>query len=181
MISAGRKILEWEARRDEDGNLSIYKLPSNDGGGSYEVAGINEKYHPKEAAMLAGLIKNKQFKEAERLAACYIQDYTDAVSSWTNNSSIDFFLRDTCFNRGPKGAAKILQKALGVVEDGKVGPITLAALKRAGIDPDELLNDLRRAREKYEDQIAGSRPNLRQGLVNRWDNALDYSKILLRA
>lgn len=181
MISAGRKILEWEARRDEDGHISVYKLPSNDGGGIYEVAGINEKYHPKEAAMLAGLIKNKQFKEAERLAACYIQDYTDTVSAWTNNSAIDFFLRDTCFNRGPTGAAKILQKALGVAEDGKVGPITLAALKRSEYNPEGLLNDLRWARERYEDQVAGARPNLRKGLVNRWDKALDYSKVLLQA
>jgi hypothetical protein len=34
----------FEARRDKNGHLVVYDLPKNDGGGDYEVAGINLKY-----------------------------------------------------------------------------------------------------------------------------------------
>jgi lysozyme family protein len=43
---------------------------------------------------------------------------------------IEAYLRDSAFNRGPGGAAKILQMALGVTVDGGVGPETLGALHR---------------------------------------------------
>jgi hypothetical protein len=45
-------IINWEARRDSKGRLTVYILPEGDGGGKYEVAGINERYHPKKAAEL---------------------------------------------------------------------------------------------------------------------------------
>jgi len=38
-------IINFEARRDKrNGHLVVYNLPKNDGGGRYEVAGINERY-----------------------------------------------------------------------------------------------------------------------------------------
>ncbi|MBB4379745.1 hypothetical protein SAMN05216573_11638 [Bradyrhizobium sp. Rc3b] len=55
-------ILSFEARRDKQGRLTIYRLPADDGGGAYEVAGINERFHPEEARMLADLIEGATFK-----------------------------------------------------------------------------------------------------------------------
>lgn len=179
-LAMGRKIVDFEARRDRDGNLMVYNLPKSDGGGSTETAGINEKYHPEKARELANLIAQGKSKEAEEIASDYIASYTDPVTKWTQNPAIEFYLRDTAFNRGPGGAAKILQKALGVKEDGAVGPITLEALKHAETNPEEFLNALRSSREAYEDEVAGARPEFRKGLINRWDNALDYSKSLLQ-
>ena len=34
-------IVNFEARRDSKGHLKVYNLPPEDGGGRYEVAGIN--------------------------------------------------------------------------------------------------------------------------------------------
>ena len=48
-----KAIVDFEARRDARGRLAVYRLPAGDGGGSYEVAGINDRYHPTEAAHLA--------------------------------------------------------------------------------------------------------------------------------
>jgi lysozyme family protein len=75
--------------------------------------------------------------------------YTDAVTTWMPvgmDPGIEFFLRDSAFNRGPTGAAMILQIALGVKADGRVGQVTRGAL--ASSEPKELLDKMRAAREK---------------------------------
>ena len=116
-----RSIVNFEARRDAQGHLRIYSLPAGDGGGRYEVAGINERYHPQEAAKLRDLINAGDYEEAEDYATEVIAQYTDIVSKWTTVPGIEAYLRDCVFNRGPGGAAKILQMALGVKVDGGVG------------------------------------------------------------
>ena len=170
-------ILDSEARRDKQGNLKVYNLPAADGGGSYEVAGINDRYHPEAARKLKQLIEEGKQWEAEEYAKAYIMDYTNVVASWTRNAAVEAFLRDAAFNRGPKGALRILQIALGVPDDGKWGPITQAAMGKN--TPSELLDKLRKARETYELRIAppvGARKQFWAGLQNRWDNALKFSK-----
>lgn len=173
-LRMGKAILNFEARRDAKGRLAVYALPANDGGGTYEVAGINDRFHPDQAAKLRALIQAGRYDEAESQAVDYMCDYTDVVAGWTTNAGAEFYLRDSAFNRGPTGAAKIMQMALGVDADGIVGKDTKAALGK--IEPGSFLNDLRRARESYEDIVAPGRPNLRPGLVNRWNNALAVAR-----
>ena len=170
-------ILNSEARRDKQGNLKVYNLPAADGGGSYEVAGINDRYHPEAARRLKELIQEGKQWEAEMYIKAYLLDYTNVVASWTRNAAVEAFLRDTAFNRGPKGALRILQIALGVPDDGKFGPITRAAMGKH--TPSEFLDKLRKARETYELRVAppvGARKQFWAGLENRWDNALKFSK-----
>ena len=157
-------ILNFEARRDSNGHLAVYNLPPSDGGGRYEVAGINERYDPEEAAKLRDLVNAGQYDEAERQAAEYIAQYTDVVTKWTTVPSIEAYLRDCTFNRGPGGAARILQMALGVTVDGGVGPETLGALRKAEKDPAKLLAAMRAAREQYELKVAGRRQEFWKGL-----------------
>ena len=169
-------IVNFEARRDPQGHLRVYILPAGDGGGRYEIAGINDRYHPREAARLRQLIEAARFDEAEDYAAEVIANYTDVVSKWTTVPEIEAYLRDSAFNRGPGGAAKILQMALGVTVDGGVGPETLGALRKAEKDPAKLLAALRVARERYEMRVAGRREKFWKGLVNRWDNSLAFAQ-----
>ncbi len=168
-------ILNFEARRDPQGHLRVYNLPAGDGGGRYEVAGINERYDPEEAAKLRDMLTAGRYDEAEREATEYIAKYTDVAAKWTTVPSIEAYLRDCIFNRGPGGAARILQMALGVTVDGGVGPQTLGALRQAEKDPAKLLVALRVAREQYELRVAGRRPQFWKGLVNRWDSSLDFA------
>jgi peptidoglycan hydrolase-like protein with peptidoglycan-binding domain len=92
-------------------------------------------------------------------------------------------LRDSVFNRGHAGGAKILQMALGVEPDGVVGARTRAVLAVAEQNPSELLDDLRAARERYEREVVGrdERSKPWKGLVNRWNNALKFARTLLPA
>ena len=145
-------IVDFEARRDAAGHLMVYHLPSGDGGGAYEVAGINARYNRSTAKTLAGLIGRQRFEEAERLATDYIARNTDCAATWTDVPAIEFYLRDCVFNRGARGGALILQRALGVDPDGKVGPKTRAAA--AAAHPADVLARLRKAREQYERDVA---------------------------
>jgi len=44
-------------------------------------------------------------------------------------TGVDLMVFDAAVNQGPKWAAKFLQRALGVKDDGIIGPQTLAAAK----------------------------------------------------
>lgn len=169
-MQMARKIIDWEARRDSAGHLAVYHLPANDGGGTYEVAGINERYDPVALKKIVALLNAKKWQEAEDEAARYIVSNTDAAASWTNDPGVEFYLRDCIFNRGARGAARILQRAVGVTDDGIIGPITKRAILK--FTPGDLLLKLRAARENYERNVVGYRANFWAGLVNRWNAQL---------
>ena len=171
-------IVNFEARRDRAGRLVVYKLPEGDGGGRYEVAGINEHYNKDTADVLVSLIEQRRFDEAEALAADFIAQDTDRVSSWTSVPGLEFYLRDSVFNRGGGGGARILQRALGVTDDGAVGSQTRAAVAAAESNPLALLQRLRAAREQYERDVAHRDETSKfwKGLVNRWNKAIDVAK-----
>ena len=170
-------IVDFEARRDGQGRLAVYPLPFGDGGGTYEVAGINDRYHPAEAAKLKTLIEQGRQTEAEQSVHEYLVGYTDVVVPWANgNAGVEFYLRDCAFNRGPTGAALILQRAVGVDRDGIVGSNTRGAVER--FTADDLLTRLRAAREAYERDDVGRNESSKfwNGLVNRWNKALAVAR-----
>jgi peptidoglycan hydrolase-like protein with peptidoglycan-binding domain len=176
-------ILDFEARRDRQGRLQIYKLPPGDGGGTYEVAGINDRYHPQEAEQLAALINAGRYDEAEQQAKEIIATYTDFVTRWTTSAAVECYLRDCGFNRGPRGAARILQRAVGAVDDGIVGNKTLALVAEQEQRPLDLLRAMRGAREQYERDVAHRDESSKfwKGLVNRWNKALEVARSFLPA
>jgi lysozyme family protein len=180
-IAIGTHILDVEARRDRNGRLGVYKLPAGDGGGTYEVAGINDRYHPAAAARLRELIERKKFRQAEQEAIEHILKVTDEAGNWARSPSAEAALRDTAFNRGTTGCARILQMTLNVEVDGKVGPLTLAALQRAEREPRAFLLRFREAREAYELKVAppvGKRAKFWKGLVSRWDATTKFANTL---
>ena len=174
---AAKMILDFEARRDpKTGHLMVYRPPANDGGGAYEVGGLNARYNPKEAARLAELLGQKKYKEAEDYAIEAIAKNTDPAAKWAVNPGVQFVFRDTYFNRGPRGSAITIQHAVGATEDGIVGPKTLKAV--ADMPPVKLIDQMRIAREWYERKHVGVRANFWQGLVNRWNHATAAAKVL---
>lgn len=176
-LAMARHIVNFEARRDAAGHIAVYKLRPEDGGGRYEVAGINEKYHKTECDALVALIEAGRFDEAEVRAASFIADYTDRAAQWCTSGATEFYLRDCIFNRGPGGAARILQKAVGADIDGAVETETKKAVGAAEKDIDALLAALRAAREWYE-RVYAHRDETSifwQGLVNRWNKAREIA------
>jgi hypothetical protein len=185
-VDMGKAIVEFEGRY-KNGKLQVYKLPPGDGGGSYEIAGINERFHPEKAKQLKALIETGQPERAEFVASNYIETYTRGVSSFFPDNvnpddypHIEFLLRDTCFNRGLKGAATVLQLALGMATvDGVVGIRTRTEFgAQLADDPLALAKRISQARETYERTTYPWKGSKRdesskfwKGLANRWDKA----------
>jgi lysozyme family protein len=181
----GQAIVEFEGRFDSSGRLQVYRLPKGDGGGAFEIAGINQRFHPAKARELRALIMTGKHAEARRAAAAYIMNYTDTVAEWLpgKHPAIEFILRDSAFNRGLRGAGAILQIALGLTVDGKVGPQTKAAFALTAdlVGAEELAERLTAARKEYERRIFPWKKQARKpgnkfwtGLVNRWAKAHEF-------
>lgn len=161
----GEWLLGSEARRDKDGNLIVYDLPDGDGGGSFEVAGINERFHPAEAAKLKDLIEAGKYKEAEEEAKRYIIKFTNPVTKLISldqgrafSPGVEYIMRDLFLNSGKGGATTVLNRALGLPDKASQEQRRRALEAYEGDDID-LLNQLRKARKKYYIGIANRNPS----------------------
>lgn len=80
----------------------------------------------------------------KKVAPMYKAKYWDKIKGDDLPTGVDLAVFDCCVNSGPGRAAKLLQKVLGVTEDGAIGPKTLA--KAASIDSVKLIADYNAAR-----------------------------------
>lgn len=168
LLAAAMQTVDWEGRKDKQGNLVVYELPGGDMGGSYEVAGINDRYHPEAAQAL----KSMEPGLRKAYAAQYIEDYTKPLTSKLPEAYRPFF-QDLAFNRGLAGATKFLQRAIGVKDDGLLGPKTISALEQ--MNPRDVLRQTSLEQLNYERQLAEQNPSRKkflQGLENRIRNRL---------
>ena len=62
-------------------------------------------------------------------------------------NGVDWAVMDACVNHGTGRAAKFLQKAVMVNQDGAIGPLTLMAVAEA--DPEEIINRLAVYRDAF--------------------------------
>ena len=167
------QTVEWEGRKDKQGNLAIYKLPTGDMGGNFEVAGINDRYHPEAFKAISSL----PAQERAKAAAEYIQGYTAPLVEKLPQA-IQPFTQDLAFNRGLGGATKYIQQGLNtlgqkVAVDGGFGPKTLAAINQ--VEPRALMRAASQAQLEDEYRMAERNPARKkfiQGLESRIRNRL---------
>ena len=150
------QTVEWEGRKDKQGNLSVYKLPTGDMGGNFEVAGINDRYHPEAFKAISSL----PAQERAKAAAEYIQGYTAPLVERLPQA-LQPFTQDLAFNRGLGGATKYIQQGLNtlgqrVVVDGGLGPKTLAAINQ--VEPRALMRAASDAQLQDEYNMAERNP-----------------------
>lgn len=67
----------------------------------------------------------------EQVAEVYYRHYWLAVKGDLLPAGLDYAMFDFGVNSGPRRAIEFLQRILGVTADGKIGPITLAAVGKA--------------------------------------------------
>jgi len=167
------QTVEWESRKDKQGNLAVYKLPSGDMGGNYEVAGINDRYHPEAFKAISSLPP----QERASAAAEYIQGYTAPLVERLPQA-LQPFTQDMAFNRGLGGATKYLQQGLNtlgmnVKVDGGMGPKTLEAINQ--VNPKALMQAASKAQLDDEYRMAQKNPDRKKflnGLESRIRNRL---------
>ena len=63
----------------------------------------------------------------EQVASIYYQHYWCAAQAQNLPSGVDYAVFDFAVNSGPSRAVKFLQRAVGVKDDGRIGPKTLEA------------------------------------------------------
>lgn len=73
----------------------------------------------------------------EVAVAIYRQRYWERVQGDKLPDAVAFQVLDAAVNHGTGNAIRWLQKAAGVAEDGSIGPVTLAAVRKA--DQDDLV------------------------------------------
>jgi lysozyme family protein len=120
--------------------------------------GISKKAYPNED------IKNLTIERAKQL---YIQDYVKPCKADLLNKDIQYAHFDAAVNHGVKGAAKILQRASGVKDDGIIGKITLKACENLSLERYLLF------RAFYYMEIVGNNPS-QYKYIKGWANRLKH-------
>lgn len=84
---------------------------------------------------------------ADDAATVFKRFYGDAVQADFLPRGLDYAMTDFAVNSGPARAAEHLQRILGVVVDGHVGPATLAAIPKR--DTRDLIEALHKSRLRF--------------------------------
>ncbi|RVA90042.1 hypothetical protein EN925_15845, partial [Mesorhizobium sp. M7A.F.Ca.US.006.04.2.1] len=111
--------------------------PSDPGGATMKgVTLASFRRYVKAGATKADL---RAISDAQ-VATVYRRFYWDAVLGAELPDGVDHAVFDFAVNSGPGRAAKYLQAAVGVAQDGRIGPVTVAAAKAkpAGVTIDAL-------------------------------------------
>lgn len=83
----------------------------------------------------------------EKVSPMYRKKYWDAVRGDDLPAGLDYLMFDFAVNAGPNRAIKTMQKAIGVVSDGSIGPKTMAALMAS--NPSELIKKFSDEKEAF--------------------------------
>jgi hypothetical protein len=144
-------VLGWE-----DVNLSGVITTTPDG--KRTRFGIDEHWHPELTNSLF-FSSMGQMAALEIARGIYEVNYCQplCIADITNQEVADKLL-SLGVNIGVLRAAKMLQNAVTVVGDGRIGPLTLHALDLA--DPDKVLADLRTEAEGYYEELVKENPQL---------------------
>lgn len=155
-----------EARWDKMGRLKVYNLPKGDGGGSFEVAGITERYQPELSLKLKKLIEEGDHKYAETLAKDFFRHRASKFIKHTDNKGLQLQLSDTVHHRGEGGLIRVLQIATSMTNDN----YAILISRLSGMST--TLARFNQARIEYEmkeiDRGRDSRKKFRKGLMNRF-------------
>jgi lysozyme family protein len=98
----------------------------------------------------------------EAVASIYHDEYWNPFCD-AMPVGVDYLYFDMAVNAGPHRAAVLLQRALGVNDDGRIGPITRQAIEKA--DAKKLIASYSVAKEKFYRSL--HQPKFLKGWLNR--------------
>ncbi len=108
----------------------------------------------------------------ERAKSIYYVDWWLAAGGDVLDSAIMYQLWDFAINSGMGNAKRMLQRTVGVTDDGKVGPVTLAAVSK--IDLNDFLFKYNANKIRYYTSLTTLWPTYGRGWMNRTATNLDY-------
>ena len=108
----------------------------------------------------------------------YKYEYIKPIVDRVGKNNVAFKISDMNVNIGYPQTVKIVQKALGLEVDGKFGPSTVNALKKA-MDKwgeDEVIDILSKTQLSFYDSLRTSNPE-KYGKYGGWDERAEYNPI----
>lgn len=100
--------------------------PADPGGPTQK--GVTQRVYDAYRARKTLPARSVRLLEDAELTEIYRRQYWDAVRADDLPAGLDYAVFDAAVNSGPAQAAKWLQRAAGVADDGQVGALTLAAV-----------------------------------------------------
>ena len=107
----------------------------------------------------------------EKVKPFYKSMYWDKVRGDDLPAGVDYAVFDFAVNAGVGRAAKFLQRAVGAVDDGAIGPGTLALV--AKITPGKLLQNFAEQKEAFYNTLADKNPT-QQKFLKGWLARVDH-------
>jgi lysozyme family protein len=131
------QTLKWEGGYSND--------PYDPGGATYHgiIQREYDAYRVNKGLPKQTVRKMSKVEEDE----IYFNGYWDETRCDELPAGVDLCVFDFAVNSGPVTSVKKLQLAVNVKPDGKIGPITLAAIE--SMDPDEIVTELMALRRSY--------------------------------
>jgi lysozyme family protein len=109
----------------------------------------------------AGAMKDLPVDLAKKI---YRAGYWDSVKADELPDAVRYAVFDAAVNSGTGQASRWLQRALGVADDGKIGPMTIAAARAA--NPEALLRKMLAQRLKFMTDLS-TWPSFSRGWARR--------------
>ena len=182
-----KKILNMEDYKiTGPDSLRVTRLPSGDGGGKWEIAGICDGIEPKEFNLIKSMLDRGDREAAWDECLRYVLANTEPLvaKGVAGSYPIEFMLRDMTFNMGTAGTTKVVQRMLDVEIDGKWGKATQAKwtnvlLSRREMAVLDLLDWACRARYRSIVRANPVKEKFLTGWMNRCDARHAYALTLL--
>ena len=116
----------------------------------------------------------------EKVKPFYRAMYWDKVRGDDLPAGVDYAAFDFAVNAGVSRAAKLLQRAIGTVDDGVIGPGTLGLVAKA--NHQKLLDDFTAQKQRFYNGLAASNPSQQKflkGWMARADHVQDAAESML--
>lgn len=173
-------------------SLRVTRLPSGDGGGTWEIAGICDGIEPEVFNRIKSLLDKGLREEAWEDCLSYVLENTATIASYFPNYGFgyEFMVRDLAFNMGNAGAIKVIQGMANregtdeIAVDGKWGIKTQTALLAltSTLPEDYVVNALDKAARARYQSIVDANPvkeKFLKGWLNRCDDRLAFANTLV--
>jgi lysozyme family protein len=150
----------------------------------WEGGFVNHPSDPGGATMAGVTLKTfRQFygqnKTVEDLKKITDEQWAEVMRSYwnaiqgdkINSQSVANALGDWAVNSGKTAPSKAVQRLIGVVIDGTIGPVTLAAINR--VNAQTLFSQIQKARIDFVEDIVRRKPEMKvflKGWLNRINN-----------
>lgn len=145
-------VLKNEGGNDDD--------PADHGGRTSR--GITQREYDAWRKLKAQPVRDVWTATDTEVAAIYHDEYWMPYCD-EFPKGIDYLYFDMAVNAGPRRAAILLQRALGVADDGRIGPITRLAVRSA--EPVKLISQYSDAKRAF--YLSLHQPKFTRGWLNR--------------